>query len=87
VHWFKWDLRTGDNKALHLVSQKAQEKGAPLICMYIVSPQDFEVHLTAPVRVDFALRTLEVLKADLDKLGIPCMSKPRRIERRFLEGS
>jgi deoxyribodipyrimidine photo-lyase len=40
VHWFKWDLRTCDNKALHLASQKAKEKGVPLICMYIVSPQD-----------------------------------------------
>ena len=66
MHWFKWDLRTGDNKALHLASQKAQEKRVPLIGLYIVSPQDFEAHLTAPVRVDFALRTLEVLKADLE---------------------
>jgi deoxyribodipyrimidine photo-lyase len=89
VHWFKWDLRTGDNKALHLASQKAQEKGVPLIGMYIVSPQDFEAHLTAPVRVDFALRTLEVLKADLDKLGIPLyvetVEKRKAIPGRILE--
>jgi deoxyribodipyrimidine photo-lyase len=80
VHWFKWDLRLGDNKALHLASQKAQEKGVPLICMYIVSPQDFEAHLTAPIRVDFALRTLDVLKADLNKLNIPLYAET--VERR-----
>ncbi|KAI9853985.1 MAG: hypothetical protein M1824_000773, partial [Vezdaea acicularis] len=71
IHWYKWDLRTYDNKALHLASEKAKAAKVPLICLYIVSPQDFEAHLTAPVRVDFVLRTLEVLKADLAKLNIP----------------
>jgi deoxyribodipyrimidine photo-lyase len=71
VHWFKCDLRTKDNKALHLASEKAKEKGVPLVALYIISPQDFEAHLTAPVRVDFILRTLQVLKEDLAKLDIP----------------
>merc|ERR1712093_108672 len=62
VHWFKCDLRTKDNKSLHLASEKAKEKGVPLIAIYIVSPRDFQAHLTAPVRVDFILRTLEVMK-------------------------
>ncbi|RDW82807.1 putative deoxyribodipyrimidine photo-lyase [Coleophoma cylindrospora] len=89
VHWYKCDLRTKDNKSLHLASQKAKEKGAPLIAMYIVSPQDFEAHLTAPVRVDFILRTLEVLKADLAKLDIPLyvetIEKRKKIPGRILE--
>ena len=71
VHWYKCDLRTQDNKALHLASEKAKSEGVPLICIYIVSPQDFEAHLTSPARVDFILRTLEVLKTDLAKLDIP----------------
>lgn len=71
VHWYKCDLRTQDNKALHLASEKAKSKGVPLICIYIVSPQDFEAHMTAPVRVDFILRTLEALKNDLAVLDIP----------------
>ncbi|MCJ1223883.1 hypothetical protein MMC12_000526 [Toensbergia leucococca] len=71
VHWFKCDLRTKDNKALHLASETAKSKGIPLICIYIVSPQDFKAHMTSPVRVDFILRTLEVLKEDLGKLDIP----------------
>lgn len=89
VHWFKNDLRTKDNKALSLASKKAEEKGVPLICLYIVSPQDFTAHLTAPVRVDFMLRNLEVLKQDLGKLDIPLyvetVEKRRNVEGRILE--
>ncbi|KAK7744097.1 DNA photolyase phr1 [Cytospora paraplurivora] len=71
VHWFKNDLRTSDNTSLFMASEKARELGVPLIGLYIISPQDWEAHLTAPIRVDFTLRTLEVLKADLGRLDIP----------------
>ncbi|KAI1384182.1 deoxyribodipyrimidine photo-lyase [Hypoxylon trugodes] len=71
IHWFKMDLRTTDNRALWEASQKAQEAGVPLICVYIVSPEDLEAHFTAPVRVDFMIRTLHALKADLVELDIP----------------
>lgn len=71
VHWFKRDLRTTDNRALHLASEKAKTKGVPLICLFIVSPQDYQAHFTAAVRVDFELRTLQVLKDDLAKKDIP----------------
>lgn len=89
VHWYKCDLRTKDNKSLHLASEKAKEKGVPLVCMYIVSPQDFEAHLTSPVRVDFILRTLQVLKEDLAGLDIPLyvetIEKRKTIPGRILE--
>ncbi|KAF2163720.1 hypothetical protein M409DRAFT_25906 [Zasmidium cellare ATCC 36951] len=71
VHWFKRDLRTFDNKGLRLASEKAKSKNVPLICMFIVSPQDYEAHFTSPARVDFDLRTLEVLKSDLQEKNIP----------------
>ncbi|TQN68874.1 Deoxyribodipyrimidine photo-lyase [Colletotrichum shisoi] len=71
VHWFKMDLRTVDNRSLSLASEKAKEAGVPLIAMFIISPQDYEAHLTAPIRVDFMLRTLHVLREDLSKLDIP----------------
>ena len=58
VHWFKCDLRTKDNKALHLASEKAKANGVPLICIHIISPQDYKAHCTSAVRVDFVLRTL-----------------------------
>lgn len=89
VHWFKMDLRHKDNRSLALASAKAKEAGVPLICMYIVSPQDFEAHLTSPVRVDFTLRTLEVLKDDLAQLDIPLyietVEKRKKIPDRILE--
>ncbi|KAF1351179.1 putative Deoxyribodipyrimidine photo-lyase [Delphinella strobiligena] len=71
VHWFKRDLRTVDNRALSLASKKAKEKNVPLICLFIVSPQDYQAHLTSAPRVDFELRTLEILKADLAERDIP----------------
>lgn len=89
VHWFKCDLRTRDNTALWMASEKAKEKGVPLVAMYIISPQDFEAHLTAPVRVDFILRTLEILKRDLAELDVPLyvetVEKRKGVEGRILE--
>ncbi|KAK5110662.1 hypothetical protein LTR62_005702 [Meristemomyces frigidus] len=71
VHWFKRDLRQSDNRALSQASAKARSKNVPLICMFIISPQDYQAHLTSPARVDFELRTLEVLRGDLGEKGIP----------------
>lgn len=71
VHWFKRDLRTYDNQGLSLACEKAKIAGVPLICMFVVSPQDYQAHLTSAARVDFELRTLEVMMKDLDELSIP----------------
>ncbi|EME46259.1 hypothetical protein DOTSEDRAFT_42802 [Dothistroma septosporum NZE10] len=71
VHWFKRDLRLFDNKALHLASEKAKSKNVPLVCVFVVSPQDYQAHLTSPARVDFELRSLEIMKQDLAGLDIP----------------
>ncbi|KAI9823264.1 MAG: hypothetical protein M1826_000207 [Phylliscum demangeonii] len=71
VHWFKMDLRLQDNTALHFAAEQAQAARVPLICVYLVSPQDYQAHLRAPVRIDFMFRTLEVMKRDLAALDIP----------------
>lgn len=71
IHWFKRDLRIDDNTALSLACQKAREGGVPLVCMFLVSPQDYEAHLTSPARVDFDLRNLEILKEELGKMNVP----------------
>lgn len=42
VHWFKCDLRYTDNKALHFAAEKAKSHGVPLICLHIISPQDYK---------------------------------------------
>ncbi|KAI0895473.1 deoxyribodipyrimidine photo-lyase [Annulohypoxylon nitens] len=89
IHWFKTDLRTKDNRALWEASQRAQEADVPLICIYILSPEDFEAHLTAPIRVDYVIRTLQVLKEDLEALDIPLyvetVERRKDIPERVLE--
>ncbi|KAH0543576.1 hypothetical protein FGG08_002137 [Glutinoglossum americanum] len=89
IHWFKCDLRAYDNTALHLAAERARESDIPLICIYIVSPQDFQAHLTSPARVDFILRSLEILKKDLAALDIPLyiktVAKRKEIPDQILE--
>ncbi|OKL63611.1 Deoxyribodipyrimidine photo-lyase [Talaromyces atroroseus] len=89
VHWFKNDLRLKDNRALKMAYDLAQANNAPLICLYILSPQDLTAHLASPARVDFVLRNLKVLKIDLEKLDIPLymetQEKRRTVPNRILE--
>ncbi|KAI1768112.1 deoxyribodipyrimidine photo-lyase [Hypoxylon sp. FL1150] len=91
VHWFKMDLRTTDNRGLWEASQKARAAGddVPLVCVYVVSPEDLEAHLTAPIRVDFMMRTLHALKRDLAALDIPLyvetVEKRRDVTERIVE--
>ncbi|KZF24424.1 CDP photolyase [Xylona heveae TC161] len=89
VHWFKRDLRTQDNKSLALASEKAKDAGVPLIALFIVSPQDYQAHLTSSPRVDFELRTLQILKKDLAQLDIPLyvetVEKRKKVPSRVVE--
>ncbi|QSZ36361.1 hypothetical protein DSL72_006237 [Monilinia vaccinii-corymbosi] len=80
VHWFKCDLRVRDNHALWRASERAREAGVPLLALFVVSPQDWEAHLTAPVRVDFMLRSLRVLREDLARVHVPLVVET--VERR-----
>ncbi|KAJ2902804.1 deoxyribodipyrimidine photo-lyase [Zalerion maritima] len=71
VMWFRTDLRMQDNRALDQASRLAHHLNVPLVACYLVSPQDFEAHVTSPTRIDFIYRHLELLRDDLDKLDIP----------------
>lgn len=71
VHWFKRDLRQNDNRSLRAASEWARKSDANLVCMFIVSPEDYQAHFTSKARVDLDLRTLEVLKQDLAEKNIP----------------
>lgn len=72
IHWFRGDLRLRDNKALSWADEKARSKdGVTLITVFCISPQDLEAHIRSPARVDFVLRTLELLRKDLKALNIP----------------
>jgi deoxyribodipyrimidine photo-lyase len=88
VFWFKSDLRLHDNRGLASAVAFSKKHQLPLIGLYICSPQDWEAHLTAPIRVDFILRSLAVLKRDLGELDIPLyveeVAKRREVVGRLL---
>ncbi|EWC48173.1 hypothetical protein DRE_02277 [Drechslerella stenobrocha 248] len=71
AHWFRWDLRLHDNTGLHKAHEAATAGGVPLICLYVFSHEDFHAHCTSPARIDLTLRSLRILKGDLEKLDIP----------------
>jgi deoxyribodipyrimidine photolyase len=64
--WFRNDLRTQDNSALGGAAEQD-----PVIGYYQITPKQWQRHAMAACRVDFLLRTLKVLRADLKRLGIP----------------
>ena len=70
LHWFRSDLRIRDNSALHAAAASGD---GPVVGFYVISPGDWARHHTAAVRVDFTLRTLAVLSADLARLNIPLL--------------
>jgi deoxyribodipyrimidine photo-lyase len=68
--WFRNDLRVSDNTALHNAFDHAD---ATCAALYVTCPGDYVRHDTSPCRVEFILRTLAVLSADLKKLNIPLL--------------
>ncbi|KAH9943504.1 DNA photolyase, FAD-binding/Cryptochrome [Epithele typhae] len=72
VYWMRMeDLRIRDNRALSQASQQAQLEGVPLIALFVFSPQDYVAHDRSPRRIDFTLRNLKIIRAELAKLDIP----------------
>jgi deoxyribodipyrimidine photo-lyase len=71
IHWFKRDLRARDNTALSKAATLAKAKGVGLVCIWIMSAQDWEAHLVSPPKCDFELRSVELLRQELDELDIP----------------
>lgn len=66
--WFRTDLRTTDNLALHAAC-RAADRG--VVCVFLVSPGEWLAHDWAPVKVGFVMRTLEALRDALARLNIP----------------
>jgi deoxyribodipyrimidine photo-lyase len=89
IHWFKRDLRIRDNTGLSKAAALAKEKGVGLICVWIMSPQDWEAHLVSPPKCDFELRSVEFMKTELDELDIPLhietIPKRRNVTKRLVE--
>ncbi len=71
--WFRADLRVSDNPALHRASIDAAAAGGALIALFIICPEQWRSHDWAAIKVDFILRHLRELSADLAKLNIPLL--------------
>ncbi|MCO5787100.1 deoxyribodipyrimidine photo-lyase [Pseudomonas sp. G11-1] len=66
--WFRNDLRVHDNTAL----TAALEQG-PTIALFLLSPAQWQAHDDAPAKVDFRLRNLQALAAELQQLKVPLL--------------
>lgn len=71
VHWFKRDLRVRDNTGLAKAGELAKKMGTGVIGVWLMSPQDWEAHLVSPAKCDFELRSVEMLRRELEELNIP----------------
>jgi deoxyribodipyrimidine photo-lyase len=68
--WFRADLRASDNTAL-LAAREHARRG--VIACFTLCPDQWREHDRSGVQVDFVLRSLRVLSADLARLNIPLL--------------
>ncbi len=73
VVWFRTDLRIEDNLAL----EAARHRGE-VIALYIATPDQWQTHNDAPIKLDFWRRNLVELEKALSRLKIPlvCAQAP-----------
>ena len=68
LFWLRNDLRTSDNSAL----TSAMAAG-PTVAIYLITPGQWLAHDDAPCKVDFWLRNLVELSAQLRALNVPLL--------------
>ena len=73
VMWFREDLRTVDNIALHQAALHCEDG---VIAIFLLDAGMWKKHDVSGCRVDFMLRGLTLLEADLAKLNIPLFVIP-----------
>lgn len=64
--WFRQDLRIHDHAALWQATQQG-----PCIALAVLSPEQWQLHQDARIKIDFYLRRLKYLKQQLQQLNIP----------------
>ncbi len=67
--WFRSDLRVSDNPALH----RAAKKGLPVIGVFAPSIKQWQQHDWGANKINYVLRQVASLAADLEKLNIPLL--------------
>ncbi|ORX97314.1 DNA photolyase [Basidiobolus meristosporus CBS 931.73] len=69
--WFRTDLRTADNTALHAAAECARQGAGALLGVFVISPEEWKAHDLSPFKVDFMLRNLTQLRKKLKELNVP----------------
>ena len=67
--WFRQDLRIHDHAALWHATQTGS-----CVAIVVLSPEQWQRHDDAPIKIEFYLRQLQELKKQLDSLNIPLIS-------------
>ena len=67
VCWFRNDLRTLDNPALHNSCISSDE----VIAIYVVNRKQWAAHFDAPIKISFWMRNLQALQIKLNQKNIP----------------
>ena len=65
--WFRTDLRTADNPALHAACRRS-DRG--VVAVYTICPKQWKTHDTAAKKVDFVLRHLAALSEALARKNV-----------------
>lgn len=76
-------LRIEDNRGLARASELAQARGSSLVVLFVISPQDWKMHDRGPRRIDFVLRNLRIIRAQLDELHIPLVVYTEPVRKRL----
>ena len=69
LFWFRSDLRLNDSHALY----RASFTNVPIVGLYVFSPKEYKSHDWAPVKLEFLLNNLRILKSKCKDLGIPLL--------------
>lgn len=67
VVWFRSDLRVDDHSALNA----AMQSGAPVAALYVITPQQWQSHDDAEVKVGFWIENVLSLREQLAALNVP----------------
>lgn len=72
--WFRRDLRIKDNSALHHASASANRgPDGGVVGLFIITPQQWEQHNDADVKIAFWLENLKCLSTSLQERNIPLL--------------
>ena len=68
--WLRSDLRLDDNPALSIADNECEK----IVCLYLLSEEEWKTHNNANVKLDFIIQNLSNLSKDLKKLNIPLIA-------------